>query len=312
MANPRAFRFGVQAHTAKDGEEWATLARKVEDLGYSTMFVPDHFGEQLAPIPAMTAAADATTTLRVGTLVHDNDYKHPVVLAKELASIDVLSGGRLEFGLGAGWLTTDYEQSGIPKDRDGVRISRMEEAIAVYKGLFAPGPFSFTGKHYTIARLDGLPKPVQQPHPPMLIGAGGPRMLRIAARHADIVGINPSLSAGAVTPEVAADALATRIDEKLAIVRDAACDRFDAIELNVLVFICLITDDRRGLAEGMAPGFGLPPEDVMDIPYAWFGTIPEICDQVRAARERWGISYWVLQGDVYEAMAPVVAELAGT
>ena len=311
MAHPRTFRFGVQSHTAPDGAAWAALARKVEDLGYSTMFVPDHFGDQLAPVPAMTAAAQATTTLRVGTLVHDNDYKHPVVLAKELASIDVLSGGRLEFGLGAGWMTTDYEQSGIPKDRDGVRISRMEEAIGIYKGLFAPGEFSFTGEHYTITKLDGMPKPVQQPHPPLLIGGGGPRMLRLAARHADIVGINPALTGARSTRTVAA-AVASQIDEKVAIVRDAAGPRFDDLELNVLVFVCIVTDDRKGLADAMAPGSTSRPTRCSRSPTPGSALCPEICDQVRAAGERWGISYWVLQGDAAEAMAPVVAELAGT
>jgi probable F420-dependent oxidoreductase len=312
MAHPRKFRFGVQAGSAAAGQDWAAVARRVEDHGFSSLFVPDHFGEQLAPVPAMMAAADATTTLRVGALVHDNDYKHPVVLAKEIATIDVLSGGRVELGIGAGWLTTDYEQAGIAKDPAGVRISRMEEALAVYKGLFADGAFSYAGEHYTIAGLDGLPKPVQRPHPPILIGGGGPRMLRIAAREADIVGINPSLQAGEVNAEAARDALAGRLDEKVALVKDAAGDRFDDLELNVLVFIGMLTDDRRGLAEAMAPGFGLAADDVMDIPYAWFGSVPEICDQLRAWRERWGVSYWVLGLDAADAMLPIVEELTGT
>src|SRR3954454_18343105 len=194
MAHPRKFRFGVQLMNAKDGTDWAEQARRAEALGYSTLFLPDHFGDQLAPLPAMMAAADATMTLRVGALVHDNDYKHPVVLAKEVATVDLLSGGRVEFGIGAGWMTTDYEQSGIPKDRDGVRIAKMVEALDIYRGLWAPGPFSFKGEHYTIDGLDGPPKPVQQPHPPILIGGGGPKVLRIAAQHADIVGINPKLT----------------------------------------------------------------------------------------------------------------------
>jgi probable F420-dependent oxidoreductase len=312
MAHPRKFRFGVQAGAAAAGQDWAGLARRVEDQGFSTLFLPDHFGEQLAPVPAMMAAADATTTLRVGTLVHDNDYKHPVVLAKEIATIDVLSGGRVELGIGAGWMTTDYEQSGIPKDPPGVRISRMEEAVAIYKGLFADGPFSYEGEHYTISGLDGMPKPVQRPHPPLIIGGGGPRVLRIAATEADIVGINPSLAGGEVNAAAARDSVGSRIDEKLAMVKEAAGGRFDDLELNVLVFFGVITDDRRGFAEAIAPGFELDPAEAMDIPYAWFGTVPEICDQLRAWRDRWGISYWVLQFDIAEAMLPVVQELAGT
>ena len=236
MAHPRKFRFGVQLSTAPSGEAWAAVARKAEDLGYSTLFMPDHFGDQLAPVPALMAAADATTTLRVGALVLDNDYKHPVVLAKEAATIDVLSGGRLEFGIGAGWMNTDYEQSGIPKDRDGVRIARMAEALEVYKGLWADGAYSFSGEHYTITELDGLPKPVQQPHPPILIGGGGPKVLGIAGRHADIVGINPSIPKGYVDASAAQDTTPERVDQKVQWLRDGAGDRFDDLELNVLVF----------------------------------------------------------------------------
>src|SRR3954447_24704518 len=172
MAHPRTFRFGVQASnvssTDRAAAEWATLARKVEDLGFSTLFLPDHFGDQLHPVPAMMAAADATTDLRVGALVFDNDFKHPVVLAKEMATIDVLSGGRVEFGLGAGWMNTDYEQSGIVKERDGVRIARVGEPLDVWGGLGGPAPFDYQGDHYTIRGLDGMPKPVQHPHPPIL------------------------------------------------------------------------------------------------------------------------------------------------
>src|SRR3954454_13638556 len=168
MAHPRKFRFGVQLMNAKDGTDWAEQARRAEALGYSTLFLPDHFGDQLAPLPAMMAAADAPTTLRVGTLVFDNDYKHPVVLAKEVATVDLLSGGRVEFGIGAGWMTTDYEQSGIAKDRDGGRIAKMVEAIEIYRGLWSEGPFSAGAKHSPINGLEGLPKPVQKPPPPIL------------------------------------------------------------------------------------------------------------------------------------------------
>jgi len=312
MAHPRKFRFGVQASSAGSAAEWATLARKAEDLGYSSLFLPDHFGDQLAPVPAMMAAADATTDLKVGALVFDNDYKHPVVLAKEMATIDVLSGGRVEFGIGAGWMNTDYEQSGIPKERDGVRIARMVEALDIYKGLWAPGAYSFKGEHYTIDGLDGLPKPVQQPHPPILIGAGGPKMLKIAAQHADIVGINPQLTAGEITADAGKDDVAARVDQKVQWVKDAAGDRFDDLELNILVFFGMVTDDPKAMAENLANAFGVTPEEALEVPYAWFGTVDGICDKLRAARERWGTSYFVMQKDGMEAMAPVVAQLAGT
>ena len=313
MAHPRKFRFGIQLATAPTGAEWATLARRAEDLGYSTLFVPDHFGDQLAPVPALMAAADATTTLRVGALVFDNDYKHPVVLAKEAATLDVLSGGRLELGIGAGWMNTDYEQSGIPKDPAGVRIDRMVEGIAVMKGLFAEGVFSFDGKHYSINDLDGLPKPAQRPHPPIIIGGGGRRVLSIAAREADIVGVNPAIVSGAADAETARDAVPAATDKKLEWVRAAAGDRYDELEINMLVFACIVTDDRQGVAEMMAPTFDVPPEDVLQTPHTWIGPIEAICDDLEARRERWDASYLVVQGpDAMEAAAPIVARLAGT
>jgi probable F420-dependent oxidoreductase len=312
MPHPRKFRFGIQLSTAPTREAWVGLARKAEDLGYSTLFLPDHFGDQLAPVPAMMAAADATERLRVGCLVFDNDYKHPVVLAKEMATIDVLSGGRVEFGIGAGWMNTDYEQSGIPKDRAGVRVARMTEALAVFKGLWGDGPFSFEGEHYRITELDGTPKPLQRPHPPILVGGGAPRVLGIAAREADIVGINPSLAAGAVTADAARETTSERVDEKVQWVRDAAGDRFDDLELNALIFFANITDDARALAEGIASAFSATPDEVLASPYVWMGTAGEIADKLRASRDRWGFSYFVLQGDAMEPMAPVVAELAGT
>src|ERR1700704_5088687 len=177
MAKPRAFRFGAQiSNTPPNQPNWVITARKVEELGYSTLFVPDHFDDQLAPLPAMTAAAMATSTLRVGSLVFDNDYKHPLVLAKECATLDVVSGGRLELGLGAGWMTTDYEQSGIPLDPPGVRIDRFEEGLAIVKGLLESKPFAFAGKHYTINNHTGTPRPVQSPVP-IVIGGGGKRVL---------------------------------------------------------------------------------------------------------------------------------------
>ncbi|MFZ6005017.1 MAG: TIGR03621 family F420-dependent LLM class oxidoreductase [Actinomycetota bacterium] len=311
MPHARRFRFGIQLSTAPDGASWADLARKAEDLGYSTLFLPDHFGDQLAPLPAMMAAASATTELRVGTLVFDNDYKHPLVLAKELATVDVLSGGRLEVGLGAGWMQSDYDQSGIPMDPPGVRVSRMEEGISVIKGCFGPGPFSFSGEHYQVTGYDGHPKPVQSP-PPLLIGGGAKRVLSIAAREADIVGINPSIHSGRVDAAAAQNGAAAETDKKLAWVRQAAGDRYDDLEINLLMFAGIITDDRKGTAEMMAPLFGLPPEELEVYPHACIGTIEQIADDLRARRERWDASYFVFQGDAMETLAPVVAALRDT
>jgi probable F420-dependent oxidoreductase len=310
MAHPRALRFGVQL-SGGTGTDWLGQVRQAEELGYSSVFVPDHFGDQLAPIPALTAAAAATTDLRVGSLVFDNDYRHPVVLAKEIASLDVLSGGRVEFGLGAGWMNSDYDQSGIPHDRAGVRIDRLEEAITVIKGLFAQGPTSFTGDHYTVTGLDGLPKPVQQPHPPFLIGGGAPRVLRLAGREADIVGVNPAIRSGNVDEDAGRDMAPGITDRKLEWVREGAGDRFDDIELNMLVFAVIVTDDRDDLVAKLAPRFGLSTEELADSPHVWIGTTAQIADDLRRWRDRWGVSYWVVQGPALEAVAPVVAELAG-
>ena len=311
MSHPRPFRFGIQASTAADGTSWSDLARRVEDLGFSALFMPDHFGPQLAPIPALAMAAAVTTTLRIGGLVLDNDYKHPVVLAKELATLDVLSGGRLEVGLGAGWMRTDYEQSGIPYDTPGVRIDRMLEGLEIIRGLFAEGAYSFQGEHYTITELDGQPKPLQSP-PPVLIGAGGPRMIRIAAQHADIVGVNPSLRSGAVDMSTAADTTAEAYDRKIALIKEAAGDRYDDLELNCLMFFVSQTDDALGFATTMAPMFGLSPEEVLDVPVALIGTSEQMIETLQARRERWDLSYFVAQADAIDALAPVVAALAGS
>jgi probable F420-dependent oxidoreductase len=312
MAQSRQFRFGIQLTSAPTGADWAALARKAEDLGYSSLLLPDHFGDQLAPIPAMVAAADATTDLRVGALVFDNDYRHPVMLAKEIATVDVLSGGRVELGLGAGWMNTDYEQSGITKDPAGVRIERMVEGLQVLRGLFADGRFSFDGKHYRISDLDGLPKPAQKPHPPVIIGGGGRKVLSIAAREADIVGIAPAATTGAVDAETARNAAAEFTDQKVAWVREAAGARYDDIEMNVLVFACIVTDDRQGTAEMLAPAFGSTADELLQSPHALMGPIDAMCDDLEARRDRWDISYVVFQGDALETAAPVVARLAGT
>jgi len=311
MAHDRRFRFGIQLSNASSGTEWATAARQAEDLGYSTLFMPDHFGDQLAPVPALMAAADATTELRIGALVFDNDYKHPVVLAKELATMDVLSGGRIEVGIGAGWMKSDYDQSGIAYDAPGVRVSRMEEGIAVIKGCFAPGPYSFEGEHYTITGYDGLPKPTQTP-PPFLIGGGAKRVLSIAAREAQIVGINPSIHSGQVDAAAAQNGAADETDKKLGWVKEAAGDRYADLEINLLQFAAIITDDRKGTAEMMAPLFGLPPEELDTYPHACIGNVEQIIEALQARRERWDASYIVFPGDTMETMAPVVAKLRGT
>ncbi|MEJ7584948.1 MAG: TIGR03621 family F420-dependent LLM class oxidoreductase [Acidimicrobiales bacterium] len=298
--------------TATDGPDWASQARRAEELGYSTLFLPDHFGDQLAPIPALMAAATATTELRVGALVFDNDYKHPVVLAKECATIDLLSGGRFELGLGAGWMSTDYEQAGMPMDEPKVRVDRMQEGIAVLKRAFADGAQDFVGSHYRITGYDALPKPAQRPHPPFLIGGGGKRVLSIAGREADIVGINPSIPNGAIDSDAARSGLGELTDQKLAWVKSAAGERYADLEINLLTYANVITDDRPGTLEQLAPLFGLSADELADYPYAWVGSIEEICEDLERGRERWDASYLCVQSASMETMAPVVAKLAGT
>lgn len=312
MAHPRKFRFGLQVAKANSGRAWRDRARKTEDQGFSTLFMPDHFDDQFAPLPALAAAAEATTELRLGALVMDNDYRHPVVHAKELATVDVISNGRLELGIGAGWMRTDYDSSGIAYDAPGTRIDRFVEGLAVIKGLFADSELTYHGEHYTITGLNGLPKPVQRPHPPVLIGAGGPRMLGIAAREADIVGVNPSMRSGAIDASTAADATLASYDRKLATLREAAGDRFDDLELNCLLMFVTETDDRLGFATNIAPMFGITPEEALEVPIALTGTVDEMCEQLEARRERWGLSYVVCQAGSEDTIAPVVARLAGT
>ena len=307
----RPFRFGVQASTAPSGKAWADLARRTEDLGYAVLTMPDHFTDQLAPVPAMTVAAQVTSTLRVCALVFDNDYKHPVVLAKELATMDVLSDGRVDIGIGAGWMRTDYDQAGMQYDSPGVRIDRFVEGLKVIRGCMADGPFSFQGTHYTITNYNSLPKPLQRPCPPVLIGAGGKRMLGIAAREADIVGVNPSLAPGAVGPEVIAEMSAQAVAEKIAIVRDKAGARFANIELNIRTFLVNVTNDGRAARESLAKGMGVDATFIQDSPFALIGPPNELIDTLLARREQYGLSYVIVGGDDVDTFAPVVAALAG-
>jgi probable F420-dependent oxidoreductase len=307
----RPFRFGIQVGTPYDAKGWVALAHKVEDLGYSTLTMPDHFTQQLAPVPALMAAATATERLRIGALVFDNDYKHPVVLAKELATMDVLSDGRLEVGLGAGWMASDYEASGIGYDRPGVRIDRFEEALAVIKGAFAEGPFSFTGAHYRITDYDGQPLPVQRPHPPLLVGGGGPRLLSIAARKADIVGINGTLTAGTIGPEALASMTYETVTDRVAVVRQAAGDRIRDIELNIRVFFVSITEDPGKVIDDMAAWVNVDPPLIAASPFALVGTVNAITETLLRRRDELGFSYIIVGPDDVESFAPVVAALSG-
>ncbi len=310
----KPFRFGVQLSDTATGSEWAETARRTEALGYSVATMPDHFTGQLAPMPALQALLDATTTLRAGALVFDNDYKHPAILAKELATMDVLSDGRVEIGLGAGWMISDYEQLGIAYDRPGVRIDRFVEGLAVIRGAMAPGPFDFAGEHYSITGYDGLPLPVQAPHPPILIGGGGKRVLTIAAREADIVGVNGTLDAGVIGPEAIATMTADAVTSKVAIVAEAAeaAGRLDHIEMNIRTFFVSVTDDRAGRLAATAAMIGVDEAMIAASPFALIGSTDKIVEDLLARRDQYGFSYVIVGAEDIESFAPVVAELAGT
>ena len=316
MKRQRAFRFGVIDENSLSREEWVQKAQRVEHLGYSTFLIRDHFIQgdfkhQLAPIPALMAAADATKKLRVGSLVFANDYRHPVVLAKEAATLDLLSGGRFELGIGAGWLRSEYEQTGIPFDPPGIRVERMQEALHILKGVFAEKPLTFAGKHYTITHLESFPKPSQKPHPPQLIGAGSKRMLSIAAREADIIGILPKALTNGTISEDPAERFAESIALKVEWIRQAAGERFDEIELSMVVTV-EIAHDRNQKAEQIIHKRGwndITAEQVLEMPSMLIGSIDQITEKIQVLREKYAFSYFVISDTCLEAFAPIVTQL---
>jgi probable F420-dependent oxidoreductase len=312
----RAFRFGVVNETPEPEGGLIEHARRIEALGVSTFlirdhFLPDYFGPQLGPIAALAAVAGATSGLRVGSIVFDNDYRHPVVLAKEAATIDVVSGGRFELGLGAGWLRAEYRAAGLPYDANGVRISRLEEAIRVLKALFADGHVTFRGDHYEVEGLDGYPKPVQRPHPPIHVGAGKPRMLRLAGREADIVNILSTSVASGVQEDDPRERMPDCVEGKLAAIAEGAGPRFDQLELS-LFLTPVVTDRRREATLGLIArrGWsGFTPEQVWSMPGVFIGSPDQIVEDLHARRERFGFSYYVLSDRHLEAAAPIVERL---
>ena len=308
----RQFRFAVQLSALTESpKQLADLARRAEDLGYSAVFVPDHLSaDQWSPITALAVMAGATERIALGGLVFCNDYRHPLLLAQELATLHELSGGRVEFGLGAGWMTSDYQASGMPMDAAGVRIERLDEALEILGVLFAERSCSFQGKHYRVA--DARLQPTSQTHPPRLIvGGGGRKMLELAARRADVVGVNVNLATGAVAPELVAEVGPDAFDRRIGWVKEAAAERFDDVELQCLTFVARVSSDAREWVAGMAPAFGLSAEDALQVPIVLAGEAPEVAETIEARRERFGFSYWVVHQAELEEFAPVVSRLAG-
>lgn len=304
------FRFTLQGSRCRTIAEFTDLARRAEDLGYHAVTIADHFDGQVGPIVALAAAAQVTTTLHLGTLVLSNDYRHPVVAAKEIASLDELSGGRVIFGIGAGWAVDDYHHAGIPLDRPGVRIDRLTEALDVYEALFSGEPVAFQGSYYQVDGLVGAPLPHRRPRPTLLIGGGGRRMLQLAARRADIVAVNVNLAGGVIDASVGPDATAARTDEKVAWIREAAAGRATPPRVQVRIHVAAVSDDRAGMAELLAAGLGLSPADALESPFQIVGSVEEIVELVLARRERWGFTDIGLSSSAIDDFAPVVARLA--
>ena len=321
-AMPRPFRFlAPMPERAQSLSAWRDHIKKVEDLGFSTIHVSDHFtqGSTIEPVVAMCAAASVSDRLRVLCLVFGNDYRHPVLLHRSMALLDVLSEGRVEVGLGAGWMQSDYEAAGISYDPPGVRISRLQEAAKIVKGLFGEGPFSFSGQHYKITELDGLPKPVQKPRPPLMIGGGGRRLLGLAGEEADIVSLTvTSTPTGEIIPErIAREMSEEGIAQKVGWVRagaEAAGRRFDDIEMQ-LGMLCTITDtaeQARTTLEGIAKTYGADPALVGSSPAVLVGSLEQCVETLQERRERLGISYISFLFSEPAAVAPLLAKVAGT
>ena len=314
----RPFRFIVGTRGIVDRQNLVERVRVAESIGYDAISIHDHLSPQLAPIATLTAVAMATERVRLCPLVLNNDLRHPVVLAQELATLDRLSDGRLIVGIGAGWREPEYEASGIAFDRAGVRIDRLEEAIAILRGAFGDAPFSLAGRHYRITDLDGQPKPSQRPHPPFLIGGTRERVLRLAAREADIVGLDIRQDRDALP-----DAFPAGTDRRVGWIRDEAGDRFDGLDLSVLRVLgpLAVTDRPLAIARDLATTLGgqtgltIAPEDLLESPFSLIGSVSGLVDKLRGMRERWGINSmlagWFDEEATLGAFAPVVEQLAG-
>ena len=303
-------RFATQSGSASSGQEWIDRAKRLEALGYGTLAMPDHMiGGAWAAMPALAVAATATQKLRVGTLVIDNDFRNPTVFARECATLDVLTNGRFELGIGAGWLDRDYQSTGIPFDRGRVRVGRLAEAVTLLKRLFTEEQVTFAGEYYEVDRAECRPKPVQRPYPPFLIAGGGPDILALAGREANIVAIVASgiTGSGKLAPE---KLTLETMREQIGVVRDAAGARFGEIELSMFLD-CIVTDDRERTIAEMAKQAEAEPDVLRNSAYRGIGTLREIRDHIVRMRDAIGITYFCLRGPDVESLGPVVGELTG-
>ena len=338
----RPFRFGVQSYSATSAADWREQARTAEALGYSTFHLADHIigpgpaltatnhpVQNVASIPAMAVAAEATTTIGIGCRVFCVDFHNPVILAKDLATLDMFSDGRLEVGLGAGWLQGEYEAIGVPFDPPGKRIDRLVETIGVIRACFADGEVNITGEHVHAVGFESVPKPVRRSGvdgrtgPPIMIGGGARRVLGVAGELADIISLNFDNSSGKIgaagVGSSTAEITAQKIEWIMAGAQRRALqegrpagDRFDSIELEIGAYFTVVTDQREATLAKMAPMFALSPEEFAEHPHALIGSVDSICEQIIERRERYGISYITVSRPNLEAFAPVVAKLNGT
>jgi probable F420-dependent oxidoreductase len=288
---------------------WREQARTAEGLGYAALYLTDHFDAQFGPLVAMAVAAEATESLHVGTLVLNNDLRNPVVLAKEIATLALAAEGRIEIGLGAGWLRTDYEEAGVAYDEPGVRVGRLAESLTVMKALWTEGEATLAGRYYTVSGARGEPRPTLPPR--IIVGGGSKRVLTVAAQQADTVGVNTSLASGEKGGDVASQASLSHFDRCLGWVREAAGDRFDSLELQVVAFAVMIVGSARAAARS-ATMLGFPGEAALELPVLLIGSVDELCERLLERRDRWGFTNIVVPGESMEDFAPVVARLAGT
>ena len=303
------FRFAVQQGSARSGERWVVLARRAESLGYDVLVMPDHLGRQLSPFAALGAAAAATTRLRVGAFVFANDYRHPLMLAREAATLDLLSGGRFEMGLGAGWMTSDYRQLGMAYDPAPRRIDRLAEATPLIRRLLAGETVTHSGQHYQLDRATVGVETVQKPRPPLAIGAGGPRMLKLAAREADIVGLVPGFDAhGRIHVRQATETATAR---KIGLIREAAGDRFERLEINLWLADAGLIGSGNSLLGSVAAAARWAPTAIYGSPYVLYGTLNSVRDRLLRRRDKLGISYYTIPSHAMDSMAPLVEALAG-
>ena len=328
MSTKNPFRFSLQSFNTSSPANWRELINKTEALGYSTFFLADHVlstgpaldgtfhpPQMLAAVPAIAMALQQTTTLRVGCRVFCNDYRNPVVLAKEAATMDYLSDGRLEFGIGAGWIKAEYEAIGLAFDEFPERFARCAEFVHAYKAFMAGEPLAVAGDAINWSGFHGTPAPAQRPYPPLMIGGGSKKILGFAGREADIVSLNFNNRAGMLGPDGMNSGLADATARKIQWVKDGAGERFAGLELEIGAYNTIITDHQGPTAAAIGEALGMSAEEILTHPHCLIGSIDYMCEELDRRRETYGISYIAVLDDgensMVEAFAPVVRRLAG-